>query len=95
MARARASSHIGLWVDKLEESVAWLKSRGVRFAGEIRVGAAGHKVAFIHPKGNAESPIGGAGVLIELVQVQGYQCVFAWGLMVEGVPRRSNLWIED
>merc|ERR1712216_567157 len=57
-----------LWVDKLEESAVWLKSSGVRFAGGIRVGAAGHKVAFIHPKGNADSPIGGAGVLIELVQ---------------------------
>merc|ERR1712216_524780 len=61
-------NHIGLWGDKLEESVVWLKSSGVRFAGGIRVGAAGHKVAFIHPKGNADSPIGGAGVLIELVQ---------------------------
>ena len=42
---------------------------GVRFApGGIRKGAAGHEVAFIHPKGNDESPISGCGVLIELVQ---------------------------
>ena len=61
-------NHIGLWVDNLDVCVEWLKGNGVRFAGGIRVGAAGHKVAFIHPKGNAESPVGGAGVLIELVQ---------------------------
>ena len=42
---------------------------GVRFApGGIRKGAAGHNVAFIHPKGNDASPISGNGVLIELVQ---------------------------
>lgn len=42
---------------------------GVRFTpGGIRKGASGHNVTFIHPKGNADSPIGGAGVLIELVQ---------------------------
>lgn len=44
-------------------------STGVRFTpGGIRKGAAGHDVTFIHPKGNEDSPIGGAGVLIELVQ---------------------------
>jgi hypothetical protein len=42
---------------------------GVRFApGGIRKGAAGYDVAFIHPKGNEDSPVGGGGVLIELVQ---------------------------
>lgn len=62
-------NHVGLWVDDLHEAVAWLKRQGVRFApGGIRKGAAGHDVCFIHPKGNEESPIGGAGVLIELVQ---------------------------
>jgi lactoylglutathione lyase len=34
----------------------------------IREGAGGHDVCFIHPKGNEAFPIGGAGVLIELVQ---------------------------
>ena len=44
-------------------------ARGVRFTpGGIRKGAAGYDVCFIHPKGNEESPIGGEGVLIELVQ---------------------------
>lgn len=35
---------------------------------QIRKGASGHDVTFIHPKGNEQSPIGGCGVLIELVQ---------------------------
>ena len=62
-------NHVGLWVDDLPRAVAWLSARGVRFApGGIRKGAAGHDVAFIHPKGNEQFPIGGEGVLIELVQ---------------------------
>ena len=62
-------NHIGLWVDDLHAAVDWLTAQGVRFApGGIRAGAAGHEVAFIHPKGNEQSPIGGEGVLIELVQ---------------------------
>ena len=41
----------------------------MRFApGGVRKGAAGHDVCFIHPKGNDEAPVGGGGVLIELVQ---------------------------
>ena len=56
-------------VDDLAAAVDWLQGRGVRFTpGGIRKGAAGFDVCFIHPKGNAESPIGGEGVLIELVQ---------------------------
>ena len=62
-------NHVGLWVDDLREAVAWMAAHGVRFApGGIRKGAAGHDICFIHPKGNDESPIGGEGVLIELVQ---------------------------
>jgi lactoylglutathione lyase len=62
-------NHIGLWVDDLKGAVEWMASSGVRFApGGIRKGAAGHDVTFIHPKGNENSPIGGCGVLIELVQ---------------------------
>jgi len=64
-----ALNHVGLWVDDLAVAVEWLEGRGVRFTpGGIRKGAAGHNVCFIHPKGNAEAPIGGVGVLIELVQ---------------------------
>ena len=62
-------NHIGLWIDDLPRAVEWLKSRGMRFApGGIRKGASGHDVCFIHPKANDEFPIGGEGVLIELVQ---------------------------
>jgi len=64
-----ALNHIGLWVDDLRAAVGWLTAQGVRFApGGIRRGAAGHDVTFIHPKGNDQSPLGGEGVLIELVQ---------------------------
>jgi lactoylglutathione lyase len=62
-------NHIGLWVDDLAAAVQWLAQRGLRFApGGIRKGAAGHDVCFVHPKGNDEFPLGGEGVLIELVQ---------------------------
>ena len=62
-------NHVGLWVDDLATAVDWLIEQGVRFTpGGIRKGAAGHDVCFIHPKGNEGAPIGGCGVLIELVQ---------------------------
>jgi lactoylglutathione lyase len=64
-----ALNHVGLWIDDLATAVAWLDEQGVRFTpGGIRKGAAGHDVCFIHPKGNDASPVGGVGVLIELVQ---------------------------
>jgi lactoylglutathione lyase len=64
-----ALNHIGLWVDDLKAAFEWLSDRGVRFApGGIRVGASGHEICFIHPKGNEQFPLGGEGVLIELVQ---------------------------
>ncbi len=64
-----ALNHIGLWIDDLPRAVAWLEQAGVRFTpGGIRKGAAGFDVCFIHPKGNEAAPIGGEGVLIELVQ---------------------------
>jgi lactoylglutathione lyase len=62
-------NHVGLWVDDLPGAVTWLTSLGLRFApGGIRKGAAGHDVCFIHPKASEEFPVGGEGVLIELVQ---------------------------
>ena len=62
-------NHIGLWIDDLPAAVTWLKAQGMRFApGGIRKGASGYDICFIHPKASEASPIGGEGVLIELVQ---------------------------
>lgn len=62
-------NHIGLWIDNLPAAVEWLSAQGVRFApGGIRKGAAGYDICFLHPKSNADFPIAGEGVLIELVQ---------------------------
>ncbi|MCX7169449.1 MAG: VOC family protein [Proteobacteria bacterium] len=62
-------NHLGLWVDDLPTAVAWLTAQGVRFApGGIRKGAGGYDITFLHPKANEQFPIGGEGVLIELVQ---------------------------
>jgi lactoylglutathione lyase len=64
-----ALNHVGLWIDDLAAAVTWLEARGVRFTpGGVRKGASGFDVCFIHPKGNEATPIGGEGVLIELVQ---------------------------
>lgn len=64
-----ALNHIGLWIDDLAKAVEWLSGQGMRFTpGGIRKGAAGYDVCFIHPKGNDATPIGGEGVLIELIQ---------------------------
>jgi lactoylglutathione lyase len=70
-----ALNHIGLWIDDLHAAVGWLEAQGVRFTpGGIRKGAAGHDVCFIHPKGNADAPIGAEGVLVELVQAPDDVC---------------------
>jgi lactoylglutathione lyase len=76
-------NHVGLWVDDLPRAVEWLAGQGLRFApGGIRRGAAGHDICFVHPKGNEQFPIGGEGVLIELVQappevIAAYDSAFA------------------
>ena len=62
-------NHVGLWVDDLPAAVQWMSEHGVRFApGGIRKGTAGFDICFVHPKSNDEFPVGGEGVLIELVQ---------------------------
>jgi len=62
-------NHVGLWIDDLPKAVEWLSGQGVRFApGGIRRGGAGFDICFVHPKGNEEFPVGGEGVLVELVQ---------------------------
>ena len=64
-----ALNHVGLWVDDLAAAAVWLTAQGMRFTpGGIRKGAAGFDVCFVHPKGSADAPVGGEGVLIELVQ---------------------------
>lgn len=62
-------NHIAFWVDHLPEAHAWLAAQGVRFTpGGIRKGAEGREMAFIHPKASEDFPVGGEGVMIELVQ---------------------------
>lgn len=62
-------NHIAFWVDHLPQACAWLTAQGVRFTpGGIRKGAEGREMAFIHPKASDEFPLGGEGVMIELVQ---------------------------
>ena len=62
-------NHVGLWIDDLPKAVEWLTAHGVRFApGGIRKGASGFDICFVHPRGSEEAPVGGEGVLIELVQ---------------------------
>jgi lactoylglutathione lyase len=69
MVQSPPLNHIGLWIDDLPAAVEWLQAQGMRFApGGIRKGASGFDICFVHPKANDEFPIGGEGVLIELVQ---------------------------
>ena len=64
-----ALNHVGLWVDDIDNAVSELEAKGVRFTpGGVRLGAAGHRVCFIHPRGSEEKPRSGLGVLIELVE---------------------------
>ena len=56
-----ALNHIGLWVDDLQNAVAYLEQEKIKCVGGIRKGASGYDITFIHPKS-------ACGVLIELVQ---------------------------
>jgi methylmalonyl-CoA/ethylmalonyl-CoA epimerase len=54
--------HIAIEVEGIEAALGLLKAMGVKLIDEApRVGARGHKVAFLHPKATG-------GVLIELVE---------------------------
>lgn len=69
MVQSPPLNHVGLWIDDLPAAVQWLQEKGMRFTpGGIRKGASGYDICFVHPKANDEFPIGGEGVLIELVQ---------------------------
>jgi lactoylglutathione lyase len=79
-------NHVGLWIDDLPRAVEWLSKQGVRFApGGIRRGAAGFDICFIHPRGNDELPVGGEGVLIELVQAPP-EVVIAFARLASAAP---------
>jgi methylmalonyl-CoA/ethylmalonyl-CoA epimerase len=54
--------HVAIEVEGIEEAIATLKTMGATMIDETpRLGARGHKVAFVHPKSFG-------GVLIELVE---------------------------
>jgi methylmalonyl-CoA/ethylmalonyl-CoA epimerase len=54
--------HVAVEVEGIEDALAFLKSLGVRLIDETpRIGARGHKVAFVHPSVTG-------GVLVELVE---------------------------
>ena len=79
-------NHVGLWIDDLPRAVEWLTAQGVRFApGGIRRGGAGFDICFVHPKGNDAQPIGGEGVLIELVQAPP-EVVSAFSRLAQAAP---------
>jgi lactoylglutathione lyase len=82
-----ALHHLGLWVDDLVAAHAWLGARGVRFTpGGIRVGAAGHRVCFVHPKPSVNAPRSGEGVLLELVQAPA-QVIAAFATLADASRR--------
>ena len=54
--------HVAIEVEGIEEALGFLQSLGVRLIDETpRIGARGHKVAFVHPSVTG-------GVLVELVE---------------------------
>jgi methylmalonyl-CoA/ethylmalonyl-CoA epimerase len=58
--------HVAVEVDGIEEAIAFLVSLGVPMIDATpRLGARGHKVAFVHPKATG-------GVLVELVETSAH-----------------------
>ncbi len=54
--------HVAIEVEGIEDALAFLKTLGVKLIDETpRIGARGHKVAFVHPSVTG-------GVLVELVE---------------------------
>lgn len=57
--------HVAVEVEGIDEALAFLKAMNIPLIDqESRIGAHGHKVAFVHPKATG-------GVLVELVEPQG------------------------
>jgi methylmalonyl-CoA/ethylmalonyl-CoA epimerase len=64
-SRGPGLHHVAVEVEGIEEVLALLASREVPLIDQVpRIGAHGHKVAFVHPKATG-------GVLIELVEPAG------------------------
>ncbi len=59
--RGEGLHHITFEVSDLPVMLEKLKSKGVQVLGDMRVGAEGHRVAFLHPRS-------AGGVLVELVE---------------------------
>ncbi len=59
--RGQGLHHIAIIVKDIEAAVSTCKDEGFAISGDIRIGALGRRVAFVHPKS-------ASGVLIELVQ---------------------------
>jgi methylmalonyl-CoA/ethylmalonyl-CoA epimerase len=54
--------HVAFEVEGIEEAIASVKALGMEMIDEVpRIGARGHRVAFVHPKAFG-------GVLVELVE---------------------------
>ena len=67
--RGEGIHHIAFEVADIRAEMARLKAEGFTLLNEEpKRGADNKLVCFIHPKGDASSPLGGEGVLIELVQ---------------------------
>lgn len=61
-SRGEGIHHVAVEVDDIEASLEAFKARGVKLIDEKpRIGAGGHRIAFLHPRDNRS-------VLIELVQ---------------------------
>ena len=55
--------HVAIEVEGIEDAIAFLKALNVPIVDQVpRIGAHGHKVAFLHPKATG-------GVLVELVEL--------------------------
>ena len=86
-------NHVGLWVDDLPRGGGVAERAGRAFApGGIRKGAAGFDICFVHPKANEEFPLGGEGVLIELVQAPP-EVVRAFAALAAEVPSATRPYV--
>ena len=80
-------NHVGLWVDDLRGAVAWLdRARRALRAGRHPQGRGRPRHLLHPPEGERAFPIGGEGVLIELVQAPP-EVITAWRAAQAEGPR--------